>query len=807
MEKLVSITAALDAGKLPSTQQTDAFIVWLNESALPAAQPSGDNEAALSDQGRVLADDTHNVLNSYRTLNSNKNGDNLLQEIIWHLTEGDVNAAVGAPNVNKEEITSDIDTVRSSLRTLLTLFWQSLFSEDNFLLGDFASFARLGLADVAEIVEEQAGQTKEGLRNVEQEVEEGKRDNLGRDKARLDEEKGDTRATFENRMDTLKDTGSTAIGAHQSTKAKAQDLSGQTNERLRDMQYNAYYKFLQACKTAQNDPQYHDSLSTLLDTLEKWVNKALDADASQPLTLDAFFADTTPTPEQDHVREALAALKVLLDRFAQPESSVDAVLGATQRFANAVREPGHKAEVKAWVDRAFAHARRGLDDPEYPGSEESAAARRDLEERGRALLDENTDAGRAWAGLKDTVRAFGTALASDADVERVRKAHAQLGADAARGFAEAGKQAALEMDLAPWFWRDMVAVYLPRALALLKGFPIPRTEYVDDDVELVLEDLDVSSLQISPAHVKLRSTTDVDVKVGEGVSADMGVGTGTRTEINLHAVQLALKDVSFFYKDKHGGHAPGAPRTFTGLLTLTLPPHGLSADIHLRLLPPADRAKRQAFHAIERANVQLADDVQIGVRQGNHPVALTLFKPVFKRGVRSALQRALTTQLRAALESADAVAWDAGKRARVFKDMGVGQGAALVGGVWSEVGRLIRERSVAVSATGTGVVVMSQDDEKGESEARFAMGAEPQVLPGEKRGPAGTGSQSIASESRAGQDGYQAQQRDVAKEGQKQVQGLTGEARGQVRSFRRSVDERTAMEKSTPGWQSSAFDV
>ncbi|KAJ7266514.1 hypothetical protein C8J57DRAFT_1717879 [Mycena rebaudengoi] len=623
---------------------------------------------------------------------------------------------------------------------------------------------RVGLADVAEIVENQAGRTKEGLRNVKQDVEDGTRDNLGRDKGRLDAEQGDPRTTFEHHMDTLKDTGSTAIGAHQSAKAKTQDLSEQTTERLR----GAHWVTSQACERAQTDPQYLTAISTVLDTAVKWTLRALDADANAPLKLDALIANSMP---EQHVPQALTLLKTLLNRFAEPQSSVDDVLAAVQRFADAVREPGKKAEARRWVEDAFAHARRSLEDPDYARSDEASTAREELGERGCALVAPDMPAGRPYAELTGSARAFGVALAADADAQRIKNAYTQLGADAARDFAEAGKEAALNLEVALWFWRDAASRSRARS-------------NVDDEVELVLEELDVSSLRVNPAHIALRSTTDVDVRTADGAEATTGVGT--HTQIRVDAVQLTLQDVSFFYKDKHHTSTlPGTPRTFTGLLTLTLPPKGLTAD---------------RFHAVERADVRLADGdgVQLGVRAGNHPVVLTLFKPVFKR--------ALSAQLRAALEGADAVAWDVRERAGVFGDAGAGRGAALVGAVWSEAGKLIRQRSVAVSATGTGVVVVAEGGEKGQEggEKRIAMGAEPQVLPGSKHGPAGMGSTSVEERvDRAEGQGQTAGGRDVAAEGQ----GLVGEGTRQVRSFRRSVDEQKAKEKSTPGWQSSAFDL
>ncbi|KAF7305506.1 hypothetical protein HMN09_00803400 [Mycena chlorophos] len=803
MDKITSITAALDAGKLPSTEQANAFIDWLTQSVIPAVGPS---EGALSGQGRVLADDIRRILDSYKALGQHKNGDDILQEALWHLsnTEIDVSVSVDGPDqlVDRNEAAADIDAVRSSLKTLLSIVWQSIASEGGFLFSDFASFMRLTLADAAEALEGQAGRTKEGLREVEQDVQKGRRDDLGRDKKRLEEEK-DVKVAFEHGMDTLKDAGSTVIGAGQTAKAKTEDTADQATTRLQ----NAYYK---ACERAQKDPAYHDSLTTLFDTVHKWIDKAFETTSDQPFSLEMFIEDQSP--RQD-VHKALAKIKTLLNRLAEPKSSLDAVLNKANHFVSAVRSDS--VEVKAWVDKFFEHVKHSLDDPDYPKSEQARATRRELRRKGHAIIDTDTNAGSAWAELKATLQTFFAAIASDEDITHVRDAHLQLGQDVERGLvaagqeAETGVQAILER--AAWFWRDLFAVYVPRFLAMLKDIPIPRTEYVDNDIELVLENVDISSFGLNPAHIFIRNITDVDVRTTE--DAQTYAGVGALTHIRLQAVQLALKDVSFYYKDKN---ATMPPNEYTGLLELTMPPQGIDVDIKVRLMSSSkEREAARAYHHIELLEVSIADTCELNVRESNHAIVLTLFKPIFNMRFREALGRALAEHLRMALQWADGVAWDIGCRAEVFRDAGVGSGAAFAGAVWSELGRLQRERKSGWSATGTGVVLAVPECGAEQQGAQFAMGAEPQVLSGDKRGPLGTGSEPLekrvgaAVESLTGKVDVEGAKNTVAEGAQvvkEQVQGLVGEAQRQQRSFQRAVGEKAKAEKATEGWRSSAFD-
>jgi len=73
MDKSTSVIAALEAGKLPSTQQLSAFIDWLNDVGIAKVEPTANSE--LSSQGRVLANDLRAVLDAQKALATNKNGE------------------------------------------------------------------------------------------------------------------------------------------------------------------------------------------------------------------------------------------------------------------------------------------------------------------------------------------------------------------------------------------------------------------------------------------------------------------------------------------------------------------------------------------------------------------------------------------------------------------------------------------------------------------------------------------------------------------------------------------------------------
>lgn len=135
--------------------------------------------------------------------------------------------------------------------------------------------------------------------------------------------------------------------------------------------------------------------------------------------------------------------------------------------------------------------------------------------------------------------------------------------------------------------------------------------------------------------------------------------------------------------------------------------------------------------------------------------------------------------------------------------MGVSEGAAWAGALWSEIGKLRREddQGLGVTTSSTGLVV-----EQAVGHKSFAIGAEPQILSGDKHGPLGTGSRpldEVINENLP--EGV-----DVA-EGAENVAEAAEQAIRQgkrvVGSFKKKVDVKKQQEKGSKGWESGSFDL
>lgn len=703
-------------------------------------------------------------------------------------------------DVDTDDASRDLKAVRSSLSTIFQIIWSSVSAESQPLFADFTSFVRLGLAEAAEVIEREAGKTKDGLRKVEHEVQEGDRTTLGLKK---EDRPDDAQAVFERNMDRVKVAGSTAIGATQASIEKVEDVSSRATARLED----AYNKI---CERALKDKDYHDALNTVFDVAEKWLNRSLDALNTQDpstLTLGSFVDD--PTPEQ-HATKALNLFATLLERLAGGKQ-FSPLFSAVRQCALDIRED---PDLKKWFDEFFTYSRKSLNEQGYASSDEAKHIRKDLNQRWKKLLHGESENSHRWSrDVEKVKKEFATieeAMNNDKDLERLRKAHDKFGAEAARSAQAAVSAGESALDQATWFWQDLFKVYLPKFLQMLKDVPIPRTEYKDDEVEFVLENLDISSFDLLPAHTYIRNITDIDINAASDASTQTKFGSVTH--IRIQALQLALHDVSFWYRDKT---AVVGPSDISGLLAFKLPTKGIDVDIKVRLIPTDkedERVRRGGhYHVIENVDVHVSEDAELSIRDSNHGVLLTLFKPVFSMRVREALERTLAEQLRLSIDWMDGVAYDIGRRKQVFLDTGLGEGSSLAAAIWSEIGKYRRgERRTAFEPTGSGLIVKEMDRKDGKA---FAVGVEPQILSGSKRGPQGTGSESLDQKiervaNAANVDVEQAKDtvEGGAEQAKHQAKQAVEQTKDAVQSFQKSIEAKKQREESRTGWESAAFD-
>lgn len=75
MDKLSSVIAALDAGKLPTQKQADTAIDWILQNIIASVESP--DAGKISESGEVLARGIQDLLIAYKKLGDNKNCERL----------------------------------------------------------------------------------------------------------------------------------------------------------------------------------------------------------------------------------------------------------------------------------------------------------------------------------------------------------------------------------------------------------------------------------------------------------------------------------------------------------------------------------------------------------------------------------------------------------------------------------------------------------------------------------------------------------------------------------------------------------
>lgn len=133
--------------------------------------------------------------------------------------------------------------------------------------------------------------------------------------------------------------------------------------------------------------------------------------------------------------------------------------------------------LSSFFKSAFDHLLKDLTQQGFVRSEESKREWKDLKLRWEDLMEKDSRWKAEVDDFYSDLKQFTDSVESDEDLIRLREAHVKLGRDIERGLVEpgiqeGGLQSAIEG--VTWFYQDLLRVYVPKLLSLLKDIPIPR---------------------------------------------------------------------------------------------------------------------------------------------------------------------------------------------------------------------------------------------------------------------------------------------------------------------------------------------
>lgn len=208
-------------------------------------------------------------------------------------------------------------------------------------------------------------------------------------------------------------------------------------------------------------------------------------------------------------------------------------------------------------------------------------------------------------------------------------------------FKDLGNDSEGKAEFKPHLIKDLTEVIIPGFFENVRYVPIPRIEVSDPQIDAIVENLVLEGDNLAPNMFEFGS--DNYWRWGR-----KGFQSKNKNKVMLavSGIQMDLKDVAYYVKKKQG--FPSI--TDKGLLDIFLGGTGLSFKVAMET---ADKKDRSHFFKINTINVDVKN-VNIKVKQSNHKLLFSLFKPVLLKVLRPVIQKVIEKQVRDSVGKLDA---------------------------------------------------------------------------------------------------------------------------------------------------------
>lgn len=192
------------------------------------------------------------------------------------------------------------------------------------------------------------------------------------------------------------------------------------------------------------------------------------------------------------VNDATLQFRTLLERFANGKS-MDGFFNALDQIYTDV---DNDAELRDWFSKLDDYVHRILLEPGFILDEESDQEGRELRESGKRFFSDKYKGHQER--LFDEIQLFFTAMADDPLNQR-------LGDDVKRLFKDLLFNSEGNLTFKPKLWNDIRHIILPTIIRQVGYVPIPRAEYEDDKIAVVIENLVLSGPNLFPNVISIEA--------------------------------------------------------------------------------------------------------------------------------------------------------------------------------------------------------------------------------------------------------------------------------------------------------------
>ncbi|PLN76048.1 hypothetical protein BDW42DRAFT_197410 [Aspergillus taichungensis] len=592
---------ALAEGYMPSTDQT---VVHLR--TLLASDVLNPRNLEIGSVGRQLIRDARLWIQLFIDLLHQKNGDDQLQQLLWHLARSRV--ALDPTRVSQhaahKRATADTKAAYDSLQTVGRLLLTN--SDFRIFVEDVTTVGRQIFADTAGTLSSVAHEASEELQPSPEEAHavEGAGADEGPPPSNedLQEEASHIADVVEN---VATRTGKQAV------RSARDHFSGAEKETL-------LHRLKQAVEKLRQRTDYSDSVSTLARLVQRYA-KIYTSAASEIVTAAEEEAEINVD-----LKQAMREFWNLLQTFGDSEEWKT----LEERCNRVLRHANEDPEFETLMSEVGSSIQEMLTDPSFFDS---------AEERIGELQEKSTEIG-AGTTLRSDVDAFLAqakralrSIPQDLAVSRLIDATHKLYQDAWDGYYDWKSE--LPMDL--------LEVVFPLLLRSLQYIPIPRLEITSPELDLLLE-----NLVLEPGHTvnfssflpyRLHVTTRNDIDILKRHSKQTAAGLKTTFTASVWGLNLSAEEFGYWVR----AH-PGSLFRFNdeGIASFALDRRGI--DISLDVEVGRDRLEQ--IFTLRSVRVRIYK-LSYKVHRSKWKLLLWLAKPFLKHLVRRVLEKKIAENI------------------------------------------------------------------------------------------------------------------------------------------------------------------
>ncbi|CDS81922.1 uncharacterized protein SPSC_00104 [Sporisorium scitamineum] len=656
--RFFGVIQAFREGRYPDNQQIDDTLKYtLANSPVDTSK--------LSPDGKKLIQDVRELIETAHQVVVNKNGGEEFQNFLYATRKADVagNINVKSP-LSGADAKKDGETAGEAFRTLLTLFLRN--GELRKIIQDFGYIGRDMFADGAAKAAEAARPNEEQLSSVDRPAPDNEfHDDIPDTLCKKDQAKADAQDKAEqtkseaashaqdvqNAVDPNASREQNQAAVADVAKEKAQALKDRIPQKHKDLakehsdkaqdylkekfpkerRDQFYYRLKKIVVECQRHKEYQDAMDYFLTFFEQYKGHA-----SHVVNQSAQSAQSVRS--EGNVATAETTFRRLIERFANGAPTQPIVDAIDQIYTDVANDP----ELKQWFSRLDTYVRKCLQEPGYIMKDEANTQARQLAESGKKFFvaADGCSQGK-YVPHKDALFREITHFAKQMNNDPLNR---KLGDNIQQLTKDLFLNSEGGLTFKPHLWSDIRDPILPELLSHVGLVPLPRIEYTDKQVDLVIENLAIDLLNILP------SQTELDIRNYFKLSqfAKLGDRHQHSFKLTLHQIQTDMRDVHFFFNKKVGFpklHERGTADVFLG-------GKGLTVTVHLEA-ENAPRGKKSRHVFTVKQVVAKVDKLKFAIRDSKHDTLIKVLRPLATGIIKKAISKAAESGIRNALEDLD----------------------------------------------------------------------------------------------------------------------------------------------------------